>query len=133
MQKPINQTILYVDDDEDDRQLFADALNALNDKITLAEAINGEKALAYLKKAKLAKNLPCLIVLDVNMPVMNGKELFEILKKDEELASIPLVVFTTSSRHTEKEFWGLKGIEMLSKPFKHSDLVHMVEDIIKNC
>ena len=133
MQKTLHQTILYVDDDEDDRLLFAEAVQQLNNNIILAEAINGEKALQYLNKAKQAKDLPCLIVLDVNMPIMNGKELFEILKKDNEFASIPIVVFTTSSHKTDREFWNLKGVEMLSKPFKHSDLAHIVQDIIKNC
>jgi len=113
--------------------LYRAYYDATNRSRLLFESAQEEKALEYLNKASQEKNLPCLIVLDVNMPVMNGKELFEILKKDKEFASIPIVVFTTSSYNVDREFWTLKGIEMISKPFKHSDLARMVEGIIKNC
>ena len=61
--------------------------------------INGFSNLEYLKN--LRENLPCLIILDLNMPRMNGFEFLKEVKKDEKLCMIPVVVLTTSDNHRD--------------------------------
>jgi CheY-like chemotaxis protein len=64
-------------------------------KIIVAE--NGMEALELLSKIEGNKNIPCFIILDINMPILNGIEFLEIIKKDDQLSKIPIVVHTTSS------------------------------------
>ena len=73
-------TILWADDDVDDLLLFREVLEELTQSFDVVEAANGKEALAYLQKAKAASLLPCLIILDINMPVLNGKETLVAIK-----------------------------------------------------
>ncbi len=63
--------------------------------ITSAE--NGLEAIELLSKIESQENLPCFIILDINMPILNGIEFLEIIKKDDALKQIPVVIHTTSS------------------------------------
>ena len=84
--------ILLVDDDEDDQLYFRDAINELNHLLECDIANNGREALVQME----VPPPPDLIFLDLNMPVMNGYECLELLKKEDRYKHIPVVIFTTS-------------------------------------
>ena len=63
----------------------------------ISSAENGLEAIELLSKIEGTEHLPCFIILDINMPIMNGIEFLEIIKKDDTLKQIPVVVHTTSS------------------------------------
>ena len=86
--------VLLVEDDPADAMLIGDAL-AERGARNLTQVEDGLAALEYLRDP--ANRRPDLIVLDLNMPRMNGHELLAILKSDEELRAIPVVVLTTSA------------------------------------
>jgi CheY-like chemotaxis protein len=86
--------VLLVEDDPADAMLIGDAL-AQRGSRNLTQVEDGVEALDYLRDSSNAR--PDLIVLDLNMPRMNGRELLAILKADEDLRTIPVVVLTTSS------------------------------------
>ncbi|MFD3456600.1 response regulator [Streptomyces sp. NPDC058691] len=86
--------VLLVEDDLADAMLIEDALTARGTR-NLGKAQDGAAALEYLRDP--ANPRPDLIVLDLNMPRMNGRELLAIIKSDELLQTIPVVVLTTSS------------------------------------
>src|SRR5690349_9110239 len=89
--------ILYVDDDEDDRDLLSDAVLNQDPQTQFDEAKNGLEAIKYLSDTmQTGSILPCVIVLDLNMPFMDGRETFEKLKADPMLAHVPVVILTTS-------------------------------------
>jgi len=77
------------------------ALKDLNVVNPLIHKINGEEALEYLR-AHQSNGRPCLVLLDLNMPKMNGIEFLKIVKDNEELKSIPVVVLTTSREQQDK-------------------------------
>ena len=85
--------ILLVDDDVDDQVIFLDALSEITTQVDCITAGNGLEALTTLKTLT---PLPSLIFLDLNMPLMNGFECLENLKKDNQYKKIPVVIFTTS-------------------------------------
>lgn len=87
-------SILLVEDDMIERMKFNRILETLNVKIDLLEATNGEEALLTLRTNK---SLPNIILLDLNMPRMNGIEFLKILKKDNKLKFIPTIILTTSN------------------------------------
>ena len=88
------QPILLVEDDNIDAMTVRRAMKELSITNELIRRCNGEEALDYLRSDNTEK--PCLILLDLNMPKMNGLELLRIVKADEDLATIPVIVLTTS-------------------------------------
>ncbi|MBN1795677.1 MAG: response regulator [Sedimentisphaerales bacterium] len=92
-------TILLVEDDLGDQKLIKTSLEQgkIANKILIANS--GDQALEYLEKSKTGTNgfpFPDLILLDLNMPGMGGKEFLRIAKEDPDLSIIPIVVLTTS-------------------------------------
>lgn len=76
-------TILYVDDDNDDLSIISEAFEKYTD-LRVVQANNGVEALQVLKHMAYKNVLPCLIILDINMPVMDGKQTLSQIKKTEE-------------------------------------------------
>ncbi len=99
--KPVH--ILLVEDNEGDILLTTEALEESRLPNTLAVVRNGKDALEYLhKRGPFAKEpTPGLVLLDVNLPLKNGHEVLESIKKDPTLCHIPVVMLTTSSSETD--------------------------------
>lgn len=115
--------ILCVDDDADDRQFLSEAISEVDPGIAVVEVGNGIEALDYLNEVKgHYGEMPCLIVLDINMPLLDGKQTFQRLKEDPELKEIPVVVFTSSENPNDRQLFKNLGVTMLSKP---DNLVYM--------
>jgi CheY-like chemotaxis protein len=85
--------------------------------ITIAE--NGLQAIDLLSKIESPENLPCFIILDINMPILNGIEFLEIIKKDDTLKQIPVVVHTTSS--SVEDYKTCKSMGISGYYVKHID------------
>ncbi|MER3463556.1 MAG: hypothetical protein C4329_03175 [Chitinophagaceae bacterium] len=73
--------ILYIEDDKDDVEILAGVFEIMSPAHKIINAINGEKGIEKLKELQTLNKLPCLIVLDINTPKMNGKETILALKK----------------------------------------------------
>jgi len=98
-----------------------------NHKIT--EANNGEEALVILKEKGI---IPDIIVLDLNMPKINGIEFLEILKKDDVLKYIPSIILTTSNNHKDVMDCYRIGIAgYLLKPLKYEEYTSRVKKLIE--
>lgn len=91
--------ILLVEDDEIDVMTVQRALKDLKVVNKLEVSSNGEEALDYLKKQNQTR--PCLILLDLRMPRMNGLEFLEQVKKDPDLRTLPVVVMTSSEEEQD--------------------------------
>ena len=76
----------------------------------ISTAENGLEAIELLSKTQNLENLPCFIILDINMPIMNGIEFLEIIKKDDKLKQIPVVEHTTSSNVEDYKTCKMLGI-----------------------
>ena len=124
--------ILWADDDMDDLMLMRQVLQDLGETYVITEVNNGREALDYLEASKKSNDLPVLIILDMNMPVLNGKETLSIIKKDEVLKDIPLVFFTTSSSELDKMYCKRFGVEMITKPPQYGNLKTAVKRIMDN-
>lgn len=125
-------TILWADDDYDDLQMMREILAKKKMDFDIVEVHNGKEALDYLNKTK-ASELPCLIILDINMPVMDGKETLSILKNTTEYKDIPVVVFTTSASDLDKMFCKKFDTEMITKPPTFSTLNASLDRLLKFC
>lgn len=123
--------ILWADDDMDDLMLMRHVLQDIGHDYRIAEVGNGQEALDYLEMAKQKGNLPSLIILDMNMPVLNGKETLSVIKKDDALKNIPLVFFTTSNSELDKLYCKRFGVEMITKPPQYSHLKEAVRKLLE--
>jgi CheY-like chemotaxis protein len=94
-----SRPVLLVEDDSIDAMTVQRAFRDLKVANPLKRATNGEEALAYLKDA--ANDRPCVILLDLNMPKMNGTEFLRVAKADPALRKIPVIVLTTSSEERD--------------------------------
>lgn len=126
MSKSLN--ILLIEDDTIEVMKFNRVLKtlALNHKII--EAKNGEEALKILK---IKENILDIIVLDLNMPKLNGLEFLGILKNDEILKYIPAVILTTSGNHKDVlECYKIGIAGYILKPLKYDDYVDRIKRLL---
>lgn len=111
--------ILCVDDDEDDLLFIKEAIRSQKKSFAIKEANDGSEALQYLNQSLTDKVLPCLIIMDVNMPKMNGKQTIDKIRENEHMSRIPIAIFTTSSNEADRKFFEDKGIHFFTKPFDY--------------
>lgn len=119
------EDVLLVEDDQIDQMSTARAFKDLRIANPLAIRENGQEALDYLRDD--ANRKPCLILLDINMPCMNGIEFLKEVRVDETLKSIPIVVLTTS-REDEDRFQSSKlgAVAFLNKPVDYKGFVEVI-------
>lgn len=109
--------ILLADDDVEDRLIIGDAIKLLNAGDVMWYADNGLHAFNLLEKSFDDNITPCLIVLDLNMPKMNGTKTLGRLKNDERFKNIPVIIYSTSINPIEKESCMLLGAHSyITKP-----------------
>ena len=96
--------VLCVDDDQDDRLVISEAIRDIDPSLEVIEAKNGIEAYQLLQNAKSTSKFPCLVILDINMPMMDGKETLRQIKSDDTLRSLPIVFFTTSANPATVHF-----------------------------
>ena len=119
-------TILLIDDDEDDRWLFEEALRRTAPKVKCITAAGGLEAIAFLNHSEV---LPDLIFLDLNMPGMDGKKCLSLLKQNEKLASITVIVYTTSDFYKDRDdAMRLGASEFIIKPADYKELCVILQD-----
>jgi CheY-like chemotaxis protein len=113
------EAVLLVDDDDDIRETLSELLDANGYQVLEAE--NGQIALDVLKKTP---RFPCVVVLDLSMPVLDGREFLKLRASDPILRDIPVVVVSGSNQPAEP----LEGIdEYLRKPVKIDRLVEIID------
>ena len=109
--------ILYVDDDADDREILSTMIRDVNPNIEVVLVEDGTQAMDYLNSHKTADSqLPDLIVLDNNMPFLNGVDTLKCILKDETLNKVPVIVFSSSEKPSDKTYFNKMGVEYLVKP-----------------
>lgn len=121
-------SILLIDDDIDDREIFISALAFIDNSITCSIATNGMDGIQQLKNAP---SLPDMIFLDLNMPLMNGIQLLKEIKATGRIKDVPVVIYsTTSDSKTIEETKQLGAYQFFTKPEKFSELVGLLHGLL---
>jgi CheY-like chemotaxis protein len=119
---------MLVEDDNVDAMTVKRALKELKVNNPLVLQTNGEEALTYLKND--GNNKPCMILLDLNMPKMNGIEFLKIAKADEVFRQIPVIVLTTSQDEQDKvESFQLSVAGYIVKPTDYKKFVEAMKAV----
>jgi CheY-like chemotaxis protein len=124
--------VLCVDDDPDDRELIRNAIFRVDPSYTVAHATNGKEALQYLTRADIT-DLPCLVILDINMPVMDGKQTLVEIKRNDKWNELPVVVFSTSAHPSDLLFCQQFGVELVTKPANFNQITMEAERLLQHC
>lgn len=120
--------LLIVEDNETDVMCLKKAFEQNGIGKTIITASNGEEALAFLRgESSQEDRIPNLILLDLNMPIMNGFEFLEVVKADERLKSIPVVVLTSStSRLDMNDSYSNNVAGYIEKPMDPGEYLEIV-------
>jgi CheY-like chemotaxis protein len=123
--------VLYVDDDAEDRMLMGDAIQMVDPRYQLVGVNDGNQAFRYLNHCR--SSLPGLIILDLNLPGMDGIGIIDKLQQDKVFGSIPIVVFTTSASPTDQNTCARYRVDMITKPISFSVLTDTVKKLLSYC
>lgn len=122
------KTILLVEDDRVDAMTVKRALKTIRVTNPVVTVGNGEEGVAWLRDEQ--NDLPCIILLDLNMPRMNGIEFLDAIKHDERLRTIPVVVLTTSKDELDRtKSFGLGVAGYMVKPVDYLKFVEVMRTI----
>jgi two-component system response regulator len=123
------KTILYADDDLDDKAWVSEACKALNSSLDVQFLGNGKDVFRYLERLD-PQSLPTLIVLDLNMPEMDGRQTLKALKENPHYKEIPVVIVTTSSNKLDRDICNRLGAtKFLTKPDSHREWQNVVREL----
>ncbi|MBI1211826.1 MAG: response regulator [Alphaproteobacteria bacterium] len=119
---PSTQPILIVEDSPDDFEATKRAFSKANLRNEITHCESGEAALSYLRGETNAK--PGIILLDLNMPGLDGRKTLEIIKNSEELKKIPIVILTTSNDERDVQAcYALGANTYIQKPVDFDGLI----------
>lgn len=123
--------IFVAEDDEDDRYFIKSAFNTIAPDVQLHFAKHGADLVSGLEQLiETGKPLPSLILLDLNMPVMGGKDALEIIKKHPALKAIPVIIFSTTTNQVDISFSYDAGANtFITKPSNYKTLEDMLRAI----
>jgi CheY-like chemotaxis protein len=125
--------VLYADDDLDDQYIVQEAFRQFDDSIEVVCLPNGKKAMDYLDNLLMANFLPCLVILDINMPIQDGKKTLQEIRESELLKDLPVVLFTTSSNPADETFAYQHKAGFITKPTAVNDLHSIASHFISHC
>ncbi|PBJ10151.1 response regulator [Flavobacterium sp. ACN6] len=123
------KVVFLIDDDSDDREIFQESLLSLETSVRYEEAGHGKEAFEKLNAEGFQK--PDLIFLDLNMPVMDGREFLKNIKQDEVLKNIPVIIYSTSSSVEDKMFATKhEAAQFITKPYSIAAIREELEKAI---
>jgi CheY-like chemotaxis protein len=132
MASPKKQLIVYAEDDRDDLELIKESFENYAQNIDLVCFSNGQSALDYLTSPGL-DTFPCLIILDLNLPGLSGKQVLKTLRSIKKYSHTPIVLFTTSSQPHDKAFAHFYGAGFVTKPINYKQMDVIIHQFIEHC
>lgn len=124
--------IFYADDDSDDIYLVRESIKKYAENVELISFENGLDLLVYLKRQPKA-SYPCLIMLDINMPFMDGKETLQEIRKVPSFEVIPVIFFSTSSQPVDRMYAAKNNAGFITKPIDYLQMDLIAGQLIQSC
>ena len=122
-------TVLLADDDADDRALFIEAVNEVDNNIRCFTVSDGLQALKFLNEH--ARNLPDFIFLDLRMPRMTGRHCLHEIRQDKRFKDLPVIVYTTSDDVEDSAKLAEQGAtHFITKPTNPDEIYYIVSQVL---
>lgn len=120
--------ILFVDDDEEDHFIMLQYFKEVGKDQHVKFIRNGQEAIDFLERISDDSVLPRLIVLDLNMPILNGTQTLLQMKRTKRLSRIPVIILSTSENENERrKCLSFGAEEYLVKPSTYQEGLHLIE------
>jgi CheY-like chemotaxis protein len=121
-------SVLIIDDDWDDREIFKDAINEIDPLIKVNEIGN---CLDILMEIPRLPTMPEIIFLDINMPVVNGRDCLRVLQGHDQYKEIPVIMYSTSNGYRDiSDTYEIGAMYYLQKPISFNNLVRLLKLIL---
>ena len=125
--------VLYADDDPDDLSLVSEAFTQYSGAVEVLTFSDGVELLSYLKVQEKLEPAPCLIILDINMPRLNGKDTLRNLRLMQQFTETPVILFTTSSMSLDKNFAEKYNAGFITKPIDDRQMERIADEFLQHC
>ncbi|TCZ71377.1 response regulator [Flaviaesturariibacter aridisoli] len=130
---PPKSLILYADDDPDDRQLLTEVFADYGSILELLTFPDGDRLLAYVEGLRPLQPQPGLIILDLNMPVLDGIATLRHLRNLAHYDEVPIVLFTTSTQPHDALRARQYGAGFVTKPLTFAQVHQIVDQMLEHC
>ena len=125
--------VLMADDDAEDRACFNETFQSLHSQEVVCYASNGEDLLNKLE-TRFQQSLPNVIILDLNMPKLNGTETLRRIKSDDRYKNVPVIIYSTSLNPMEKDKCMLLGAHSyITKPVSFKESMDTARSFLAFC
>jgi CheY-like chemotaxis protein len=127
--------VLIADDDMDDIEILTSALKEIESSLEVVVAENGKHVLEQLHKnyVAVAEAPPCVLVMDMNMPKMDGRETVVAIKNHTHLKNIPILLFSSAKNKTDELFAEKWGVNYFQKPDTMQGMTEVAHVILEMC
>jgi len=126
----LEKQILIGEDDIDDKEILEEIFLSIDPRLKLTFINDGQKIVSFLENP-MPENFPGLIILDYNMPHLNGAEILQSIQQNEKVKNIPKIIWSTSNAERFKNIClQLGASEYLVKPSSFSDLKTMIKGML---
>ena len=129
---PPKSFVLYADDDQDDIEFVREAFREYSN-VELITFKDGIELLSYLRDLSSFDGMPCLIIIDINMPRLNGKEVLKKIRSMKDFEEVPVVLFSTSTLPSESAFAKSFNAGFVTKPLHAPQIKQISEHLIEHC
>lgn len=119
--------ILAVDDDQDDLELFCEAVKEAHSTVNLITACNGEEAINFLQKKAIA--FPDFIFLDINMPRLDGRECLRAIRADKNTKHLEVIMYSTSLSENDRQLFKELNARFMTKSSSYTELLSGLRSI----
>lgn len=125
-------SIILVDDDQEDRELFSEAISEIVETVNLKTFNDGSEIIEYFKIKDNRANLPSILFLDINMPLVNGLEALQILRTELKMNDLSIAMYSTSSLEVNIEEALILGANVyITKPTSYEKLKHVLYKVLQ--
>ena len=123
-------SIILTDDDEDDCEIFEEAIEEIDDKVQIDTLQHGKALMDYL--VDTLNELPDILFLDINMPYKNGYECLEEIRDNPRLKSLCVIIYSTSDSPRDiKKAYDLGADAFIQKPSRYEDLKNVLQKVLE--
>lgn len=129
----IKSIVLYADDDPDDVELISAGFKPYGDFIEVKTFPNGAELLSYIRRLSPLDIQPCLVILDINMPLLNGLQTLKLIREQTGFESMPIVLFTTFVSAQDRLFIKRYNAEVLIKPIEELQFRGIIQQFVSHC
>ena len=125
-------SIILVDDDQEDRELFSEAISEIVETVNLKTFNDGSEIIEYFKVKDNRANLPSILFLDINMPLVNGLEALQILRTELKMNDLSIAMYSTSNLEVNIEEALILGANVyITKPTSYEKLKHVLYKVLQ--